>query len=602
MKRQLFLYTCFVVLIYPSAVFAAHGVSIDGSLKYGSDFTHFDYVSPEAEKGGRLVLHDLGSFDKMNPFTLKGSAPFGLESYVFETLAVPSLDEPFAAYGLIARDISVAADKKSVTYTLDEQARFSDGSAVTVEDVKYSLDVLKSKQAHPFYQVYLQNITGADILDTHRIRFNFDRPNRELHMIASQLPVFSKAFYEKNGFDPSGTSAAMTPPVGSGPYVVKSFTPGKSITYARNPDYWAVNHPARKGMFNFESIVIKYFKDQIVSVEAFKAGEFDIMVVNIAKQWQRDLAGRRFTSGELIKKRFSHKNNAGMQGFVFNTRKKIFKDSRVRQALGLALDFEWTNKTLFFNQYTRANSYFSNSDLAATGLPGPDELKLLEPFKEQLPAQLFTDELKPPTTVPPSSLRANLRRAKKILYDAGWKVKNNVLVNGAGEPFEFEILLVSPSFERVMAPYVKNLEKLGVKASYRTIDAALYVDRIKTFDFDMVVNVFGQSQSPGNEQRDNWTTAAASRKGSRNLAGVRSAAVDSLVEAIIYAKTQPELTTACKALDRVLWFDYYVVPNWYLAFHRIAYNAKFQLPETLPKYYTPYQFINSWWIGSSGNN
>lgn len=582
-------------LLLPTNLLAAHGVSVDGTLKYGPDFKQFEYVSDKAVKGGSLILHDIGSFDKMNPYTLKGNAPFGLETYIFEPLAVSSEDEPFAAYGLIAKDIKLAPDKKSVIFTLDERAKFSDGSPVTVEDVKYSLETLKSKKAHPFYQIYLQNITGADILDKQRIRFNFDRPNRELHMIAAQLPVLNKSFYEKYGFDPIKANDAMTPPVGSGPYIVKDFNPGKSITYQRNPNYWALNHPVRKGMFNFDTVTIKYFKDQIVSVEAFKAGEFDVMMVNIAKQWQRDLKGRRFESGELIKKRFPHKNDAGMQGFVFNTRRKLFKNRQVRRALGLALDFEWTNKTLFFDQYTRANSYFSNSYLAATGLPGQDELALLEPFRDKIPPEVFTKELKPPTTLPPSSLRANLRLAKKMLNSAGWKVKNGVLTDSSGTLFIFEILLVSPSFERVMAPYVKNLAKLGIKASYRTIDAALYTDRIKSFDFDMVVNVFGQSQSPGNEQRDYWASSSAGRKGSRNLAGVASPVTDKLVEKIIYAQSQHELTTACKALDRVLWFNYYVVPNWYLAFHRIAYDAHLGIPEKLPLYYSPYQFINSWW-------
>lgn len=588
-----------LLLLFPCSLFGAHGVSIDGKLKYQKGFSRFAYTASEAVKGGSLILHDLGGFDKMNPFTLKGSAPFGLDTLIFEPLAVSSLDEPFAAYGLIAKDIVLAEDRKSVTFTIDEKARFSDGTPVTVQDVKYSLDTLKSDKAHPFYQIYLQNITGAEILDKQKIRFLFDQPNRELHMIASQLPVLNKAFYEQHGFDPSGETDTMAPPVGSGPYLIKEVNPGKSIIYERNPNYWAADHPTRKGMFNFNTITIKYFKDQIVSVEAFKAGEFDVMLVNIAKQWQRDLSGRRFDSGQLIKKRFPHKNDAGMQGFLFNTRRELFQSPKVRQALGLALDFEWTNKTLFFEQYTRSNSYFSNSDLAAVGLPGPAELKLLEPFKEQLPPEVFTTPLTPPTTIPPGSLRTNLRLAKKLLTDEGWQIKNGVLTNNNGTPFTFEILLVSPSFERVMAPYVKNLAKLGIKANYRTIDPALYSDRVKNFDFDMVVNVFGQSQSPGNEQRDFWSSSSADRKGSRNLAGISSPVVDSLVESIIYARTQDDLTAACKALDRVLWYDYYVVPNWYLAFHRIAYSAKFSMPETLPLYYNPYQLLYSWWIKPS---
>lgn len=588
-----------LLALFPCNLFAAHGVSIDGKLKYQKGFNRFAYTSPEAVKGGSLILHDLGGFDKMNPFTLKGSAPFGLDSFIFETLAVGSLDEPFAAYGLIAKDIALAADKKSVTFTIDENAGFSDGTPVTVHDVQYSLDILKSDKAHPFYQIYLQNITGAEILDQQRIRFLFDKPNRELHMIAAQLPVLNKTFYEQHGFDPSGETDTMMPPIGSGPYIIKEFNHGKSVIYERNPDYWAAEHPARRGMFNFDTITVKYFKDQIVSVEAFKAGEFDFMVVNIAKQWQRDLTGRRFESGELIKKRFPHKNNAGMQGFVFNTRRALFQNPQVRQALGLALDFEWTNTTLFFDQYTRSNSYFSNSDLAATGLPGSAELELLAPFKDQLPPEVFSTPITPSATTPPGSLRTNLRLAKKLLSEQGWQVKNGVLTSDNGTPFTFEILLVSPSFERVMAPYVKNLAKLGIKADYRTIDPALYSDRVKNFDFDMVVNVYGQSQSPGNEQRDFWSSTSASRKGSRNLAGINSPVVDSLVESIVYADTQDDLTAACKALDRVLWYGYYVVPNWYLASHRLAYNAQFNMPKTLPLYYNPYQLLFSWWVEPS---
>ncbi|MCI5165177.1 MAG: ABC transporter substrate-binding protein [Candidatus Electrothrix sp. GM3_4] len=603
----LVLCSVFLVHLFPNSLYAAHGVSLDGSLKYPAGFDHFAYVEPKANKGGLLTLHAIGSFDKMNPFTLKGTEAFGLfgieQSLIFETLAVGSLDEPFAAYGLIAKDIELAADKESVLFTLNEKARFSDGSPVTVEDVKFSLDTLKSDLAHPSYQIYYQDITEAKIEDKAqgKIRFLFSRPNRELHIIASALPVLSKKFYTEHGFGAESKGDPMLPPVGSGPYIVKEVNPGKKITYERNPAYWAADHPTRKGMFNYKTITVKYFKDQIVSLEAFKAGEFDFMWVNIAKQWQRDMDGRPFDQGKLVKKTFPHKNNAGMQGFVFNTRKELFKNPKVRQALGLAFDFEWTNNALFFNQYTRANSYFSNSNLAGTGLPGEAELKLLTPLKKKypgvIPTEVFTTSLAPPTTTPPNTLRSNLRQAQKLLAEQGWKVKDGVLTSADGQQrFEFEILLVSPTFERVMAPYVKNLKKLGIKANYRTIDAALYTDRIKNFDFDMTVTVFGQSQSPGNEQRDNWSSAAASRNGSSNLAGIQSPVVDSLVDSLIYAETQEELTAACKALDRVLWYGYYVVPNWYLAYHRLTFSSKFKQPKQLPVYYNPYELLYTWWI------
>ena len=571
---------------------AAHGISIDGKLKYPPDFKRFEYTSAAAKKGGALVLHDLGSFDKMNPYTLKGSAPAGLDTLVFETLAVASLDEPFAEYGLIAKDIDLAEDRMSVTYTLDENARFSDGTQITPEDVQFSLDILKSNAAHPFYQAYMQDIIGSDILDKNRIRFNFARVNRELHLIASQLPIFSKKFYTEHPFD----DPSMVPPIGSGPYVVQSINPGKSITYKRNPDYWAVDHPTRKEMFNFETITYKYFRDQIVAVEAFKANEFDFMYVNIAKQWARDLVGPKFDSKQIIKEYLPHRNDQGMQGFVFNLRNPLFQDRRVRKALNLAFDFEWANNKLFFNEYTRSASYFSNSDLAATGLPEGLELEYLLPFKDQLPPEVFTEPPTPFTTDTPNGIRGNLRKAMSILEEAGWVVRDGKLVNQEGKQFVFEILLVSPSFERVMAGYVNNLEKLGINASYRTIDPALYVDRLNRFDFDMTVNVFSQSQSPGNEQRDYWYSSSADRQGSRNLIGIKNPVVDQLVDKIIYANTQEELKAACKALDRVLWYGYYVVPNWYVARHRVSYWNKFYRPEILPLYYNPMQELMTWWV------
>ncbi|MGD9948315.1 MAG: extracellular solute-binding protein [Desulfobulbus sp.] len=586
----------FLAIFTGSLAHAAHGVSIDGHLKYAKGFAHFDYIAPKAKSGGTLVLHDLGSFEKMNPFTLKGAAPQGLTPYVFETLAVPSLDEPFAEYGLIAEDIELAADKKSVTFTLNPKARFSDGTQVTAEDVQFSLDTLKSDQAHPFYQMYFHDIERSEILGPNKIRFLFARPNRELHMVAAQLPVLSKKFYASHPFNPGDGAGAMDIPVGSGPYVVSDVQPGKSITYSKNPNYWAKDLNVRQGMFNFKTIVIKCFKDPVVSIEAFKAGEFDFMMVNISKQWNRDLTGRRFDDGELIKQTFPHKNNAGIQGFAMNIRRPLFQNPRVRRALGLALDFEWTNKTLFFSQYTRNNSFFSNSTYAAQGLPSEAELKLLNPFREQLPPEVFTQPLTPPTTDPPSSLRANLRLAQQLLIQAGWKVKNGILVNEQGVPFRFEILLIDGSFERVIAPYAANLGKLGIAVTYRTIDPALYADRVKNVDFDMVVAAYGQSQSPGNEQRDYWTSSAADHKGSRNIIGIKSPVVDGLVNAIIYAEDQASLTTACRALDRVLWYGYYIVPNWYLANHRLAYAAKLKHPQTLPLYYSYDQWLDTWWI------
>jgi microcin C transport system substrate-binding protein len=581
----------------PSPVQAAHGVSIDGKLKYPAGFKQFDYTSDKAVRGGDLILHALGSFDKMNPFTLKGTPPEGLAELVFETLAVASLDEPFAEYGLLAKDIELAKDRMSVTFTLNEKARFSDGSPVTVEDVQFSLQTLKSQDAHPFYGSYYQDISHAEILSPSQIRFHFAKPNREIHMIAGQLPVFPKSFYQAHPF----ASSDMTPPVGSGPYIVSDFKQGKSITYSRNPAYWGNDIACRRGMFNFNTITLKFFQDQIVAVEAFKAGEFDFMHVNIAKQWARDLQGNSFDSGKIKKELFAHRNNQGMQAFIFNLRKPLFADIRVRRALGLAFDFERTNKTLFFDQYTQTQSYFSNSELAATGLPQGLELEMLQPFKDQVPAEVFTTPITPVQTGSAQALRDNLRTAMKLLAEAGWTIKDGRLTNKEGQQFTFDILLSSAAFERVMADFTKNLQTLGINATYRTIDPALYVRRMQNFDFDMTVEVFGQSQSPGNEQRDYWTSAAADRNGSRNTIGIKNPVVDQLVDRIIYAATQEELTAACKALDRVLWYNYYVIPNWYLATYRLAFWDKFSRPETAPLYYNPFQLLMTWWEKGKDN-
>lgn len=582
--------------LFTANCFAAHGISLNGAVKYRPDFKQFDYTSVDAVKGGKLVLHEIGSFDKMNPFTLKGEAPYGLESLVYEPLAVASLDEPFSQYGLLASDIEVAADKKSVTFTLDRRAKFSDGSPVTAEDVAFTLATLKSDRVHPSFNYYYEDIESSEIVDDFKIRFLFKKPNRELHMIAGQIQIMSKKFMTEHGFEDQDGTRDLIAPVASGPYMVDKINIGKTITYKRNPKYWAEDHPARKGMYNFDEITVKYYKDQTVALEAFKAGEFDFISINIAKQWARDMEGNKFTDGSIIKKTFPHHNNAGIQGFLMNTRRALFQDRRVRKALGLALDFEWINASLFHSQYTRSDSYFSNSYLAAKGLPDDAERNLLEPYRQILAEEVFSVPLAPPVATGAEGLRSNLLAAKKLLAQAGWHIQNGNLVDNGGQPFKFDILLVSPAFERVMAAYVKNLRKLGIQAEYRTIDSTLYSERLKKFDFDMIVTGYGQSQSPGNEQRNYWHSSSALRDGSQNYAGVSSPAVDGLVEKIIYARTKAELITACRALDRVLWFGYYLVPNWYLPVHRLSYHNRFSMPSTLPLYYDPFHLLMTWWV------
>lgn len=591
-----FLLLCFCLVA--TSGWAAHGISLDGQVKYPRGFGHFDYASEKAVKGGTLVLHDIGSFDKLNPFTLKGEAPLGLETLVFEPLAVASLDEPFSQYGLLAADIEVALDQRSVTFTLDPRAAFSTGDPVRAEDVAFTLETLKSDKAHPFMNYYYQDIARAEILAPDRVRLHFAKVNRELHMIAGQMRILSKRFYQEHGFA-ANSDKDLEPPLASGPYVVTKVDLGKSITYQRNPRYWAVDHPTRRGMYNYEEIVVKYYKDQTVALEAFKAGEFDFISINIAKQWAKDMEGKRFADGTLIKKTFPHANNAGMQGFVMNTRRSLFTDVRVRQALGLALDFEWINASLFHSQYTRSNSFFSNSPLAATGLPQGLELRYLEPYRQDLPGEVFTLPLSPPTTST-QGIRKNLMRAKTLLAEAGWRIVEGRLVNERGERFAFDILLASPAFERVMAAYVDNLQKLGITAEYRVVDQALYGERLKTFDFDMIVATYGQSQSPGNEQRNFWHSSSADRPGSQNYAGISSPVVDALIDKIIYATSREELIAGCRALDRVLWYGYYLVPNWYLPTHRLGYRDIFLSPDNLPLYYDPMQLLLTWWIKPVG--
>ncbi|MBF0308182.1 MAG: ABC transporter substrate-binding protein [Magnetococcales bacterium] len=583
-----------VFLSAQSPARAAHGISLDGKLKYAADFDHFAYSDPaRARVGGTLTLHGIGGFDTMNPYTLKGTPPDMLSAFLFETLTVQSHDEPFAQYGLLARDIELAPDGQSITYTLNDAARFADGAPVTSADVAFSFETLTSEQAHPFYQSYWKDISRAEILDPRRIRFHFARKNRELPLITGELPVFSKAFFSKHSFK----DLALTPPLGSGPYAIAEFDAGKTITYQRRSDYWGWNLPTRKGFFNVDKVVVKFYKDPVVALEAFKAGEFDVQLENNSKQWARDYTGPRFESGEIRTETLAHRNGAGMQGFAFNLRKSMFQDIRVRKAIGLAFDFEWSNTNLFYGQYTRTTSYFANSDMAASGKPSAKEMLLLEPFKDRLDPQVFEVPPSPPTTTPPGSVRNNLKEARELLTAAGWKMgPDNLLVDGQGNPFVIEMMLSSQAFERVVAPFAENLKRLGIRLEYRTVDPSLYQRNMDRFAFDMTVAVFPQSQSPGNEQRSMWHSESAAVEGSRNLIGIQHPAVDALVERIIYAESREELVQACRALDRVLLSGHYLVPNWHIPYHRIAYWNRFDRPATPPLYFSPMDWITTWWI------
>lgn len=575
-----------------ASVIAAPAAALGYEPKYPPGFDHFDYVDPTAPQGGELILSGFGNYDSFNPFILKSVSVDGLGTLVLESLMVQSADEPYSLYAHLAEDIELAEDGLSVTFRLDPRAHFSNGDPVLAEDVKFSFDTLKSDKAHPQFGFYWADIQQAEVLDARTLRFDFAKRNPELHLIVAQMQVFSRKWVDGTAFD----KLTRTPPIGSGPYTIEKYRLGKDITYVRDPNYWAKDINTRRGMFNFDRVTYKYYSDETVHLEALKAGEFDFMLVNNSKQWARDYVGPQFTDGRIIKEELAHSNNAGMQGFVMNTRRDKFKDQRVRRALSLAFDFDWSNNNLFYNQYTRCDSYFSNSELAATGLPEGDELALLEEFRDQLPAAIFTEDWKPADTSEPGALRRNLREAKALLEEAGWKVRDGRLRNAAGEPFNIEVLLAQKGFERILAPYGHNLRKLGIELDYRTVDVSLYVQRRRTFNFDMMVASYPQSQSPGNEQFNRWFSTTADQEGSNNMAGIKDPVVDALVNKLVYAQNRAELITAAHALDRVLLYGEYVVPNWYIATHRVAYWDKFAHPATLPLYYDAESWVlQSWW-------
>jgi microcin C transport system substrate-binding protein len=570
-------------------VSASHGLSLFGALKYGPGFKHFEYVNPEAPKGGDVRLAAIGTFDSLNPFILKGVPAAGI-GQIFDTLTVASSDEASAEYGLIAESVEVPADRASVTFTLRPEAKFHDGSAITADDVIWTFQALKSK-GHPFYRAYYSQLVKAEALGPRKVRFTFGPgENRELPLITGQMPVLSKAYWSKHDFE----KTTLESPLGSGPYRVESVDPGRSIVYRRAKDYWGAKLAVRVGQNNFETIRYDYYRDTTVALEAFKAGQYDFRQENVAKNWATAYNTPAVSQGLIKKQEIPNQVPTGMQAFVYNTRRPVFQDRRLRQALGYAFDFEWTNKNLFYGAYTRTKSYFSNSELASSGLPAPDELKILEPFRAQLPPEVFTKPYEPPRTDGSGDIRSNLREAIALLKEAGWTVQGQKLVNArTGEPLQFEVLLSDPSFERIALPFVKNLERLGVTARVRTVDTAQYQNRLDNFDFDMTVAVWGQSLSPGNEQTDMWTSERAREPGSRNLSGIRDPVVDKLVALVISAPDRESLVARTRALDRALLWGFYGIPHWHIQGFRVAYWDKFDRPRVAPKYALGF---DGWWV------
>ena len=565
-----------------------HGASMFGDLKYPAGFKHFAYANPNAPKGGDVKLAAIGTFDNLNPFILKGVAAAGLGE-TFETLMVGSSDEPFSQYGLIAETIEVPADRSWVAFTLRPEAKFHDGSPITVDDVIWSFETLKTK-GHPFYRSYYKHAAKVEKTGDRKVKFTFDAgENRELPLILGQLVVLSKAWWSKREFE----KTTLEPVMGSGAYKVESVEPGRSIVYRRVKDYWAAKLPVNVGRDNFDSLRFDYYRDTTVSLEAFKAGQYDFRQENAAKNWATAYTGPAISSGLIKKEEIKHEIPTGMQGWVFNTRRPMFQDRRVRAALAHAFDFEWTNKHLFYGAYTRTKSYFSNSELAARGLPAGEELKILEPFRAQLPPEVFTKEFEPPKTDGSGNIREPLREALQLLNAAGWTVKGQKLVNAKGEPMQFEVLSNQPEFERIALPFTKNLERLGVQARVRTVDTAQYQNRLDNFDFDLTVVVWGQSLSPGNEQRDFWHSATADVPGSRNFAGIKDPSVDKLIDLLIAAPDRPGLVARTRALDRVLLWGHYIVPHYHIQAFRVAHWDKFSRPSVSPKYALGF---DTWWI------
>ena len=564
------------------------GIAMHGEPKYKPGFKYFDYANPNAPKGGEIRLGATGGFDTLNGFTIKGRPAAGL-GQIYDTLMIGSADEPFTQYGQLAETVESPADRSWVAFTLHADARWHDGKPITVDDVIYTFNLLMEKGA-PQFKFYYQNVDKVTKAGERTVKFSF-KPgeNRELPLILGQLAVLPKHYWQTRDFE----KTTLEPPLGSGAYKIESIDPGRSITYRRVPDYWGKDLAVNVGRDNYDVMRYDYFRDQAVWLEAFKAGAYDFRLENSAKEWATAYEIPALKSGALKKEALPNNRTQGLQGWAYNMRRPIFEDRRVREALGYAYDFEWSNKTLSYGQYTRSRSYFSNSELEAKGLPSAEELKLLEPLRGQIPDEVFAKEYKPPMTDGSGNNRENLRKAAELLKQAGWEVKNGKLVDAKGEPFAFEILLHDPSYERITLPFVKNLERLGVAARVRTVDSAQYQRRMDDFDFDMTIERWGESESPGNEQRYQWGSAAADEKGSQNSTGLKSKAVDALVEAVIAAPDRKALVARVNALDRVLQWSFLAIPQFHIAVDRIAYWDKFGRPAVTPKQGVQ---VDMWWI------
>jgi len=572
-----------------------HALTLADAPKYGPDFKHLDYVNPDAPRGGSVTYGAIGTFDSFNPYIIKGT-PAGLGG-LFETLTTNTDDDTLTDYGLVAESMEVAPDKSWIIFNLRPQARWHDGKPITADDVVFSFNLLIEK-GDPFYRNYYSDVVKTEKLDDRRVKFTFKSAgNRELPTIMGQMPVLPKHWWEGRNFE----DVLLEAPLGSGAYKLGKFDLGRSYTMERVPDYWGKDLPINVGTNNFDKVTYTYYRDPEIAFEAFKSGRIDFRSENSAKRWATQYDFPAVKDGRVRKELIAHKQPAGLQGFIFNTRRDFFSDRKVREAITYAFDFEWSNKTLFFGQYTRTRSYFENSEMAARGLPSPEELEILNPLKGQIPDEVFTTEYNPPKTDGSGNARDNLAKAAQLLDEAGWTVEGGKRVKD-GKPFAFEILLDEPAFERIVQPFIQNLGRIGITATLRTLqDASQYEKRTEDFDFDMLVSGWGESLSPGNEQREYWGSAAADQNGSRNYSGVKNPAIDKLVDLIINTPSRKDLIIRCRALDRVLQWNFLSVPNYYLAAYRIAYWDKFSQPAKRPDpLYSP--GTGSWWIDPQKSN
>jgi len=569
----------------------SHGVAIHGDLKYPPGFKHFDYVNPTAPKGGTTRLAWFGTYDSLNPFILRGVPAIGIGN-IYDTLLVQAADEPNSEYGLVAESVEMPDDRSWIVFNLRPEARFHDGSAMTADDVLFSFEIIRAK-GHPRLRLYYQSVEKIETLGARRVKFTF-KPgdNRELPVILGSLPVLSKAYWEKRDFE----RTTLEPPLSSGPYRVEALEPGRSIAYRRVADYWGKDLPVNVGRQNFDVVRYDYYRDSTVALEAFKAGEFDFRSENVAKNWAVAYDVPAVRKG-LIKRATppGPPKPPGMQGYFFNSRRPVFADPKVREALSYAFDFEWTNRQLFYGLYQRTESYFSDTELAARGLPEGDELALLERYRDKLPARVFSEPYKAPNSDEAGGIRANLLKALDLLKQAGWEVneRGTLIQRDSGAPMRFEILLNQPSLERMTGPFIANLKRLGIDATMRTVDTSQYQNRMDSYDFDMTPAIIPQSMSPGNEQREFFSSHGADSPGSYNFAGVKDPVVDELVDLIIAAPDRASLVTRSRALDRVLLAGFYVIPNYHFNGDRIAYWDKFGQPSVTPL--QGYQF-DTWWI------